>query len=154
MKITIISGKRNSAKTTTLKRIVENKSEKFLGYFCESDKDKEVFYLRNVLNNDLITIMRTNLSNTKESIGKYNIIDNSFLLAEETLLSQIHELKGDNFSIVIDEIGRLELNGSGYNTLIKKLLKFNYDLIFCIRDEFVEDIIDKYDLSNIEIINV
>ncbi|MGD1822383.1 MAG: nucleoside-triphosphatase [Pleomorphochaeta sp.] len=154
MKVKIISGAKNSSKTTTLKSILEKSNEKYLGYICESDNEKNNYYLRNIYSNELFHIMQNEFIETKERIGQYYIIDNSFEKCSTVLFNQINEIEDQIDFIALDEVGLLELNGSGYNQTILKLIDLNYDLILCVRDVFVERVIEKYKFENVEIIRV
>lgn len=154
MKVRIISGKRNSSKTTTLKKIISKKEKRIIGYVCESDIDKNNYYLRNIISNDCFHIMQTTKIISKNRIGKYYIINDSFENAINLLKKQIEEAEAKNVEIAIDEIGRLELNNLGYNSLLNYLVKLDFDLILCIREDYVDDVINKYNLKNIEIIRV
>ncbi len=154
MKVIIISGERNSSKTTTLKRLLVSSENKFLGYICENSENKKKLYLRNLLDNKKIDILQTDEILNSERIGRYYIIPNSFEESRKVLLDQIEKIKEEDFIVVLDEIGALELSGSGYDALIKDLIKINRDLIICVRDTFVEDVCEKYKFNDVEIINV
>ncbi|MGD1821030.1 MAG: nucleoside-triphosphatase [Pleomorphochaeta sp.] len=154
MKVIIISGARNSSKTTTLKRLLSSSENKFLGYICENSDNKKKLYLRNLLDNKKIDILQTDEIINSERIGRYYIIPNSFEESRKVLLDQIEKIKEEDFIVVLDEIGALELSGSGYDALIKDLIKINKDLIICVRDTFVEDVCEKYKFNDVEIINV
>ena len=154
MKVIIISGARNSSKTTTLKRLLSSSENKLLGYICENSDNKKKLYLRNLLDNKKIDILQTDEIINSERIGRYYIIPNSFEESRKVLLDQIEKIKEEDFIVVLDEIGALELSGSGYDALIKDLIKINKDLIICVRDTFVEDVCEKYKFNDVEIINV
>lgn len=154
MKVIIISGARNSSKTTTLKRLLSSSENNFLGYICENSDNKKKLYLRNLLDNKKIDILQTDEIINSERIGRYYIIPNSFEESRKVLLDQIEKIKEEDFIVVLDEIGALELSGSGYDALIKDLIKINKDLIICVRDTFVEDVCEKYKFNDVEIINV
>ncbi len=152
MHVTIISGARNSAKTTTLIKLIEENKDSYLGFVCLSDKNKNSYYLNNILTNDNYLIMQNTEINCKEKLGQFYIIDNSFFTISKILLEQIKE-HGDKV-IALDEIGLLELKGSGYDDLLKQLVLLDKNLLLCVRDIFVDKVIQKYKLENVEIINV
>jgi nucleoside-triphosphatase THEP1 len=154
MKVTIISGKQNSAKTTTLKKIVSQKDCLYLGYICESSSNKNIFYLRNVMSNEIIRLLQTHLCEYNQKIGKFYIVPNSFESAKKSLLSQVEENCNKDIVIVLDEVGALELSSSGYHDLIENLIQIDKDLIICVRDKYVEDVCKKYKFEDFEIIRV
>ncbi len=154
MKVTIISGPQNSSKTTTLKKFIREHNQKYLGYVSESSSDKSIFYLRNVLTNEISKLMQVQDCVSNEKIGKYNIIINAFEKASETLLNQVSQLKNQNCVVVLDEIGKLELLNSGFDPLLKRLIDLDKDLILCVRDSFLEDVCKKYKFNDYNLIEV
>jgi nucleoside-triphosphatase THEP1 len=54
--------------------------------------------------------------------------------------------------IYLDEIGQLELNGFGYDQILKKLLINKRDLILVIREDLIEKVIRHYEIKAYEII--
>jgi nucleoside-triphosphatase THEP1 len=154
MKVTIISGPQNSSKTTTLKKYIKDHDQKYLGYVSESSANKSIFYLRNVYTHEIIKLMQVQDCLSNEKIGKYNILINAFEKSSETLLNQVSQFKGQDFVVVIDEIGRLELLNSGFDALLNKLIELDIDLILCVRDIFLEDVCKKYKFKEYTLIEV
>jgi nucleoside-triphosphatase THEP1 len=54
--------------------------------------------------------------------------------------------------IFFDEIGKLEIQGNGFYKMLKKALKKNLDVVFTIREDLIEKLVDKMNISNYEII--
>lgn len=52
----------------------------------------------------------------------------------------------------IDEIGLLELSGTGFSTILEKILKTQRDIYITVRNRFVEDVIKKFKIRNYKII--
>ena len=152
MNVTIISGSKNSAKTTTLINLVELNKENYLGYICLSDDNKNSYYLKNIITEDNYLIMQNTEIKSKERLGQYYIIDNSFFTISNILLEQIKD--NTDKVVALDEIGLLELNGSGYNNLLKELILLDMNLVLCVRDKFVEKVIEKYQFKNVKTIKV
>ena len=50
-------------------------------------------------------------------------------------------------SVWIDEVGKLELQGLGYDSLLRQLLKRNIDLTLIIRDTYLPDILTMYSIK-------
>jgi len=154
MSVTIITGERNSGKTTTLKNIINSNETFYLGYISESSSNKENYYLKNVYSNETIKILQTQECLHHEKIGKYFIIENSFEIAYISLLKQIDLFMNENITFVLDEIGALELSSSGFDKLLTKLLEYNNDLIICVRTKFLKEVCNKYKIENYKLINI
>ncbi len=154
MSVTIITGERNSGKTTTLKNIINSNETFYLGYISESSSNKENYYLKNVYSNETIKILQTQECLHHEKIGKYFIIENSFEIAYISLLKQIDLFMNENITFVLDEIGALELASSGFDKLLTKLLEYNNDLIICVRTKFLKEVCNKYKIENYKLINI
>lgn len=147
----IITAKRNSGKTTYLKKFITNKN--CIGFISDSTKFKEKFYFNDLFFNERYLSMETQFHEDWKKIGKYFINPHIFEKIEVELFKAI-EAKKDFDYIVLDEIGRLELEGRGFDTLLKKLVKKEYPLILSIRSDFVTQVIENYDLKNVKIIRV
>lgn len=154
MSITIITGERNSGKTTTLKNIINSNDNFYLGYISESSSNKDNYYLKNIHSNETIKVMQIQECPHHEKIGKYFIIENSFEIAYISLLKQIDLYVNNNITFVLDEIGALELSSSGFDKLLIRLLEYNNDLIICVRKKFLEEVCSKYKIENFNLINV
>jgi nucleoside-triphosphatase THEP1 len=48
--------------------------------------------------------------------------------------------------IYIDEVGRWELSGQGFDAIIKEALRASIDLILTVRDSFLDQVMDHYHL--------
>ena len=71
--------------------------------------------------------------------GKFAFLKETFKIAEQYIL----EYAADT-PVWIDEIGGLELNGWGYDGLLKTLLAANRDVTFTVRYNLFEKIVAKY----------
>ena len=88
-------------------------------------------------------------------IGKHKFSKEVFEWAREQLRESI--LSEADY-VIIDEIGKLELNNSGYEPvvsyLINEFLKTDrFNLVLVIRESLVDEITAKYGLKNFEILN-
>ena len=154
MNVTIISGERNSGKTTTLKKLIAKADRRFLGYVSESSADKNVFYLRNVYTNEIIKVLQTEKCLSNQKVGKYFVRQNAFREAIQILSNQIESQRSEDYTLVLDEVGSLELSGFGFNGILEKVSSLNISLIICVRDTFVEQVCSKYNFKDCEIIKV
>jgi nucleoside-triphosphatase THEP1 len=88
----------------------------------------------------------------KEQIGRFSIFPEGIEKGIRTLESATH----DKFDLVIvDEVGRLELRGDGWSDILKKLIEMpETPLLITVREGLEQEIIDKWDISDYEIVKV
>lgn len=92
-------------------------------------------------------------TDTSIHIGRFIFESQAF---RESSLWLLDDLRRADFRyIVLDEVGKLELQGQGYDALVKDALEqcdSKKELIFVVRDSLLEEVIEKYDLQNATII--
>lgn len=83
-------------------------------------------------------------------IGKYFINKKAF----EITATIVHKsVLSPQKWFILDEIGKLELDKKGHHKIIEKLLAtWQYNLLFVVREELLEQAVAHYNLANIEII--
>jgi len=91
--------------------------------------------------------------------GKNQIIANQFIAQEvykwlgEGLSKKAIHNKSDY--LIMDEVGKLELNNKGWYSAIERALKeYKGILILAVRTEFVKDILQKWQLENTKVIQL
>ena len=77
-------------------------------------------------------------------IGKYKFSAISF---EKAITQTIKSIELHPNFIVVDEIGKLELNGLGFHRLIIELLQIETNLILVVRNSLVEEVKAHYKLN-------
>jgi iron complex transport system ATP-binding protein len=88
--------------------------------------------------------LRVDGSAEYKKIGKFTIIPSGLVIGKRILHSLIH---GKNKIAVIDEVGALELRNEGWAESLGELLeKTNNHMLLVVRDEFVEQVIEKWNL--------
>lgn len=150
MKVTIISANINSGKTTYANNLIREDRSKYLGFLSISNKQKNSFYLEDISDNGKILLMNENYEENLERIGRFYIRANAFKTAHDSLLNQV-EKDNSNKIAVIDEVGRLELRGKGFDGLLRHLIEKQISLLLCIRKPFVADVIAFYELDRFEL---
>jgi len=55
-------------------------------------------------------------------------------------------------AIFLDEIGPLELDGLGFDLVLKKLLRSRCDVYITVRDQYLSDVIDRYGIEQYQLI--
>jgi len=152
----IIHGDKNQGKTTQLKRIIDllkSNNKTVAGFYSEKISKDDI-----VLGYDLLTIsenvktpfLNINTSKNKETIGRFSINNSALEIGNYEIEKAI--LKNVDY-IVLDEVGKLELDNKGWHDAIIKLhSNFSNEIIFCVRTEFVESIIEKFNFKNVILI--
>jgi nucleoside-triphosphatase len=88
-------------------------------------------------------------------IGNY-IFDASVFAIANLWLLEIKNAESD--FIIIDEIGKLELNNSGlepaFSDLIKKIDTDASNIIITVRDYLLQQVINKYNLQDATVVNI
>jgi nucleoside-triphosphatase THEP1 len=153
-KIIILSAAIHSGKTTCLQNIVA-RCKNACGIICpdvagsrividiESGKQHQLQKPLADLASDIV-------------IGKYVLGADGFLFAHGTLLNAVASGKS---LIIVDEIGKLELEGSGLEPAFSVLLasvskQQKITLLVVIRDYLLQECIVKYNLQQAEVYNI
>ena len=163
--VKIITGKINSTKTTKIKNhylkyktgdgIISKKvmiDKNVFGYTAVRLSDNlefplmihDTFYKKGLYQNDEIFD-----KNICGQIGPYKIYQKGM----KKVNAIYKELFKNKISpLYFDEIGKLEIQGSGFYKILKKAIKKDINLIITVREDLIEEIVDKLNISNYEII--
>ena len=152
-KIYILTGAKNSGKSTRLMKWVEQQNN-IVGIICPREKGKRELF--SVLSKTFKKFEVGEKNSTTIKIGKFNFLKESFDWAESELLKSL-SLKPT--WVVIDEIGPLELQGRGFDTATRQLLNSpdleQTNLLLVIRESLVDEVVLAYNLDTekIEIVD-
>jgi nucleoside-triphosphatase THEP1 len=148
----IIEGDIASGKTSILKKLIKKLKEENIsigGFYSPRivKKGETIGYdLVSVETQDVCSFLRLKKNVSDEGIGKYVIDDICIRLAESWLDKDISAGKD---IIVIDEIGRLELKGKGWDSSLRKLLSTDgLIVLITVRSEFAEQVKKHYSTIN------
>lgn len=145
--VRIITGERNSGKTSFIKKMLES-GLNAKGFMTVSlDEGKDVLYLQDIASGKKRLLMETSCWR-KNGIGRYRFYPATFEWAEKKLSSV------SSGTIVLDEIGRLELKERGFDSLMKKLLCKDVELYISVRKDYIENVVEHYGLSSYQLIDV
>ncbi len=154
----IIHGDKNKGKTTKVKALIEE--------LISQNKSISGFYSEKVISNnqiagyDLVTVaddktypfLTVKPIKNAIKIGRFYIDKKAIQTANQIIQKAIKD-KVDY--IIIDEVGQLELDEQGWFNIINILNTSYYGtLIFCIRTEFVKQVIQKWSFDNITFISI
>jgi nucleoside-triphosphatase THEP1 len=150
-KIYILSDKKGIGKTTSLQKWIESKSY-LKGFLSPLVEGKRMFQ---IIETQEFIPMETKSKDLK--IGKYLFDQKSFDKVEQIVLNTF--LAGTKDTIILDEIGPLEINKNlGFHNLVLRLIntrkEYKSNLLFVVRQSCLKDFINKYKLSDYEIFNL
>jgi nucleoside-triphosphatase THEP1 len=154
--ITIVAGKFNDHKTTHLidlylgnhqgdgfvqtKMMAENKIYGYNAMNLKTSEKRMIMIHREFYSDDFPVT---------EKIGPYLLHPSVKAWVEKGILQMIHD---EVSPIYLDEIGVLELNGFGYDSILKKMVESGLDLVLAVREDLVDQVILKYGLKDVKII--
>jgi len=149
----IIHGAINQGKTTFIKKIISflNKKNKTIGglYTQKIIKNEQVIGYDIVLinNNESFPFLRLSGLGNQQKIGPY-FIDGIALIKgkneiEKAIINNVDYL-------IIDEVGKLELNNNGWSVVLEKAIhKHKREIILAVRTDFVDEVIQKWELKGV-----
>ena len=95
-----------------------------------------------------------NKENTLTSIGRYHFYTSAFEKANSILLN---ELEQSPDWLVIDEVGKLEMEGKGFYRALNKVVPYYHStrnrLLLVVRESLAESVVSFFTIRNAEIIN-
>jgi molybdopterin-guanine dinucleotide biosynthesis protein A len=147
-RIVILSQPIRSGKTTSLMNVISRSSKgDFDGVVCPDVLGKRKLML---IGDSRIVDLETDNSSEAISVGRFFFNKSAFDIANSWLVN----INNPSTNIIVDEVGKLELNNSGFHLGLSALLdKFNNglhagNLLLVVRDTLLSQVIDKYSLQN------
>jgi len=154
-KIFIITGEIGTGKTSFFEKAIKNavaKQKTVAGILTRRHMDGEITTGYNVVDVStgmVFPFLRTEGNKNQQKIGKYFIDESGLNFGRQVL----QNIENDNV-IFIDEIGRLELAGGGWANELEPLFQKNSRFILSVREETVEQVIQKWKLKSYEIFDL
>lgn len=144
--IKIITGKRDSGKTSYLRYLVRD--SKFFNGFLENkiyDKEENFigYEILDIETNETYEFITTDLSREGMVLDKFVVLDEGMEAGKKIILNSINR----NKILVIDEIGRLELDGKLFHDELVKAIASGVEIYITVRDELLNEFIEKYNLD-------
>ncbi len=145
--IIIVTGGRNAGKTAYLKGLLESGlfSSGFLT--VSDDAGKKVLRLLDVETGESRMLMRES-GDGPDRIGRYAYDPNVFEWARERLSDVV------SGTVVLDEIGRLELSGGGFDPILNTLLRKRILLYVSVRTEFLDEFRARYKIGGCRLVRI
>lgn len=146
----IVSAPQGKGKTSYLSRLIESNEfhESFGGILALSSPEKHEYYAKNIETCETRLLMSDSVALQGPSIGRFSCCQETFDLASRCLL------ESKSKCIVIDEVGRLELQGLGYANALRTLVGMQKELYIAVRDRFVDDVVKEFGIKDYEIVEV
>ncbi|MFO8234108.1 MAG: nucleoside-triphosphatase [Bacteroidales bacterium] len=152
----IITGSIGEGKTTQLQKIIETlkKQEISIGGIISprivENKTTKGYDIVDIMTNERAAFLRKTGDEKLPGIGNYNILSEGLKKGNNAIKNS-----QNNQVIVIDEVGRLELNNKGWAENIEYLLNGSKSyLILSVRDRFIKQVINKWSLKDYKILDV
>ena len=154
--VTIITGPLNSGKTTRMVEEYRNiaRGDGFVSLKRMNGTVVEGFDLMRLSTGEERAFIRRIGSEPKNwaencKLGPYTFSDDAVRWAAMQISGFI---SNDNFPVYLDEIGIMELSGNCFYTIVKKIVISGGDAYISVRDESIEAVIEKFEISGAKII--
>lgn len=130
----IITGEKREGKSTRMMQIA-NEIPNSVGFIMPVSESGYLLY--SISSNKAVLFM-TDRDIFPDRIGKWYYDQSLF----ETVLDELSEVFSG--TVLIDEVGRLELDEGGYAPVLRLLKDRDIDLVVSVRKSFVDDVISKF----------
>ena len=113
----------------------------------------------NLQTKNIFNIECTDATNTKElltTVGRFHFYNAAFEKANSILLAALNQMPG---WLVIDEAGKLELEGKGfYESIVKAVVVYNNNkvagnLLIAVRESLCNEVISFFEIKNFQVIH-
>lgn len=148
-KVIILSGPVQSGKTTTLMEWVEERND-VVGFLCPDINQVRHLYM--IESGSLHPFEANGVHNEPTiQIGRFTFYTSGFKTVKSWLSKSA---ESDARWIIIDEIGKLELAGEGFEPELSRFIDsvrrnvYNPTLIIVVREQLLNQVIDKYQLHD------
>jgi len=156
-KIFIITGSVGEGKTTQIQQIVEtlkNQSISIGGILSPRILENGAtagYDIVDLTTNERAAFLRKTGDKNSPRIGSYSILSEGLKKGHDVLKNS----QNNHQVVVIDEVGRLELDNGGWADNIRDLLSCSKShLILSVRDRLIEEVINKWSLQDYTVLDV
>jgi len=148
--IIIITGKQGAGKTTMCQKLAAQMHEdgSIIGGFIAPGTWKNG--LRHSFDILDLQTFKTYAFASREAHNKWKKI-HSFYFNKQSItkgeeLLREHSLTSD--WVFIDEVGKFEIQGKVWGPILRELLDQDIDMVLCIRDTFVDEVVAHFEIKN------
>ena len=153
----IITGALGEGKTTQMQNIVETLKNQnistggILSPRILENGTTTGYDVVDIMTNERAAFLRKTEDEKLPKIGSYSILSGGIQKGCNALNKSLN----NNQVVIIDEVGRLELDNKGWAENVKSLLNSsNSNLIISVRERFIEEVIEKWYLKDYTILHV
>jgi len=145
-KIFVLSGPVHSGKTTRLINWIQSRSD--VSGILSPVIHGERFFM-NAATKEIFPMEAEPGESNTFTVGKYVFSVLGFENAKEILRQASNQKEG---WLIIDEVGPLELEGEGFNNVLKELIKQDHHskIILVVRESLVSVVVEQYGIENYE----
>lgn len=151
--VIVITGDTQSGKTNFLRKIQESLVEKSLGqvgFIAESiyeDEQIKGHILKDLSTNQSFRISYRDYKNNAQNVGRFYLLNEGLEFGKQILQRIIHAKRKD--VLIVDEVGRLELDGKGWASEVKELLKNkSRPIILIVRGKYLDEFVEKFQVNS------
>jgi nucleoside-triphosphatase THEP1 len=151
----IVTGEVGSGKTGCIKNLIENIQDKKFsvsGVYSSRIMENDIitgYDVVNISTNKSAKFLRKEGDLSQQKIGRFYIFNDGLNAGNVELQNSYSQIT------IVDEIGKLELSKNGWYKSVKQLIKnSNSHLILTVRDKFVNQIIEKFGIKPVFVLNV
>ncbi len=157
--IFVISGETRSGKTTFLKEIVKKLREQnstyniggVIAHGLDKNGERYGFEIENLTSGKKQLLATREVIPDSEKVGRFYFSKKVLKRCNEQIAFDLNKLD----MLVIDEVGYLELKGSGWFTVIEKALqKDRLNMIFVVRKRILEQVLRLWQDHYIEVVDI
>ncbi len=146
--VTLVTGAVDAGKTTFMAAEADRLKQDFriCGFICRANvyaERKDDYRLTDLVTGEETPFCKRNAE------GTFDFSDDAVRIFEEKVLKDAENAD----YVFIDEAGKLEINGGGWNSLITELLRRRITLVIAVRDTFVDEFLDTFAVKRANIIN-
>jgi nucleoside-triphosphatase THEP1 len=157
-RVFILTGTSEQGKTTQIQKIIEVFKENCIvvgGIYSPRiiESNKTIGYdIIDIVTKEREIFLRRSGEASLDKIGKFSIFPQGLQKGIEALKSSTNS---HNKIVIIDEVGCLELEDRGWANSVKELLTTSKNhILLVVRDIFVEQIIQKWNLKEVTLFNI
>ncbi|MGE4265855.1 MAG: nucleoside-triphosphatase [Deferribacterales bacterium] len=145
--VVLVTGGVDAGKTTFMAKEAERLKADFkvCGFVCKANvyaDKKDDYRLTDLVSGEEIPFCMRNAE------GTFNFSDEAVGKMTEKVIKDAEDAE----YVFIDEAGRLEIGGDGWNGLITQLLRKRTTLVVAVRDVFVDDLMDAFGIKRAKVI--
>lgn len=157
-KIFILTGEKEQGKTAAIQSMLKSFEQNNIsvgGIYSPRVKENDItigYDIVDIHNNKTEIFLREKGDKSLEQIGKFHIFKEGLATGKNAL--NLTNIMNKNI-IVIDEVGKLELENNGWFHAINDLLHHaKHHIVLVVRNQFVKDIIDKWHIEKYSLYDV